>query len=356
NTQPGSAFSFTPPQSPQFVVTTSAICVNALWFLSLSLSVGVSLVAMLGKDWARAYMAELTGQPYQQARKRQQRWDALEKWRMPQVITFLPTLLHLALLLFAIGLTINLWSVHLGAAIPVLVVTLAATGVYAVSTILPLVRKNCPYTYLHEHYHLLKTHLEVVLPTLKEFAHNRLPIVHTAFSYFIPTLKACVGKLSVRLSSGYRQVRCLVLRTRPSDLEAPDPEPADVDSSDTSKPEENKIDDDTLMDSLTSRAIAWLLVNYEDTKSADVALQAIAGASSQLPMGALVKPNTVAMLLQRTLSCRATRQKTGKVYLKDPNLLEPAILYGRALNALTRSRAGIESLDLKFGFLLSTTA
>ncbi|KAG8724837.1 hypothetical protein FRC09_013277, partial [Ceratobasidium sp. 395] len=97
NAQSGVPFGYTPPVPAAFVASTSAVCVNALWFLSLSLSVGVSLVALLGKDWARAYMAELTGQPYQQARKRQQRWDSLEEWRMPQVIKFLPILLHLAL-------------------------------------------------------------------------------------------------------------------------------------------------------------------------------------------------------------------------------------------------------------------
>ncbi|KAG9126251.1 hypothetical protein FRC07_004237 [Ceratobasidium sp. 392] len=323
NTQPGSTFDFTPAESPKFVASASAVCVNALWFLSLSLSVGVSLVAMLGKDWARAYMAELTGQPYQQARKRQQRWDSLKEWRMPQVITFLPTLLHLALLLFAIGLTINLWSVHLGAAIPVLAVTLAATGVYAVSTALPLIRNNCPYS----------TPLTPLLRVLMEHPH-----VEMALSYLTTTLTSRVSKMSSGVLSGYRQVLSFILRARASNLEAHNAELAEVHVPTTTGPEEQQTDEDTLMDSLTSRAIAWLVANYEDTKSADIALQAIAGADVRLPMELLAELDVENMLYQRLLSCSAARQRTRKIYLKDPNLLEPATLYGRALAAFRLSR------------------
>ncbi|KAG9126252.1 hypothetical protein FRC07_004238 [Ceratobasidium sp. 392] len=323
NAQPGSQLSFSPPEPPKFAVSTSAVWVNVLWFLSLSLSVGVSLVAMLGKDWARAYMAELTGQPYQQARKRQQRWDSLEEWRMPQVITFLPTLLHLALLLFAIGLTVNLWSVHLGAAIPVLVVTIAATGVYAVSTALPLIRNNCPYS----------TPLTPLLRVLMKYLR-----VEMALSYLTSTLTLWASRMSSSVSSGYRQVMSLIPQARASDLEAPNAELAEVHVPTTTRPEEQQIDEDTLMDGLTSRAIAWLLVNYEDTKSADIALQAIAGADARLPMESLVELDVEMMLYQRLLSCSATRQKTERKYLKSPNLLEPATLYGRALAAFELSR------------------
>ncbi|KAG9119520.1 hypothetical protein FRC07_005419 [Ceratobasidium sp. 392] len=97
NNQPGSPLNLTAPEQETFVAPASAVCVNVLWFLSLSLSVAVSLVAMLAKDWAHGYVAELTGQPYQQARKRQRRWDGLEEWKVPEVIMFLPSLLHLAL-------------------------------------------------------------------------------------------------------------------------------------------------------------------------------------------------------------------------------------------------------------------
>ncbi|KAG8686024.1 hypothetical protein FRC09_014395 [Ceratobasidium sp. 395] len=321
NAQSGAPFDFIPPVPPTFVAPTSAVWVNALWYLSLSLSVGVSLVALLGKDWARAYMAELTGQPYQQARKRQQRWDSLEKWRMPQLIMFLPIVLHLALLLFAIGLTIYLWRIHLGAAAPVLVVTFAATAVYVVSTVLPLVHKNCPYgTPLAQLLPILVGYFE--LPsTIKS---STKVLFHQSRVYF----KQALASVQVYYR---RAAACMrIWQPRQSDPEALIVGNPQEEESTVPQGENIRIDEDTLMDNLTSRAIAWLLVNYEDTQSADIALQAIAGANAHLPMGPLVACSVDWLLTQRLDNCYATRQKTGKQYLKDIRLLEPATLYYRA--------------------------
>ncbi|KAG8700794.1 hypothetical protein FRC09_005749 [Ceratobasidium sp. 395] len=274
NNQPGSPLNLTAPEPETFVAPVSAICVNALWFLSLSLSVSVSLIAMLAKDWARGYVAELTGQPYQQARKRQRRWDGLREWRVPEVITFLPSLLHLALF----GLTVYLWSIHLGAAIPVLVVTGVSVVAYGVSTVLPLLDEHCPYN----------TPLSKLIRLFPkpQFVHH----------------------LKRWLSSA---------------------EPEEL----ISQPERplGQVVEGDLMDDLTSRALAWLIVNYEDTKSADIALQAIAGANAKLPMLPLHRCGAHALLCERVESCFVTRQSTGKMYLKDRTLLEAASLYHRAL-------------------------
>ncbi|KAG9097156.1 hypothetical protein FRC06_007883 [Ceratobasidium sp. 370] len=259
NNQPGFPLNLTTPETQKFVVSASVLWVNMLWFLSLSLSVAVSLVAMLAKDWAHGYMAELTGQPYQQARKRQRRWDGLKEWKVPEVIMFLPSLLHLALL----GLTVYLWNIHLGAAIPVLLITIASAVAYGVSTMLPLLYDHCPY--------------------------------------------------STPLS------KLLVTRIQPG-----------------SPPEEyvpQLESDEDLMDDLTSRALAWLIVNYEDTKSADIALQAIAGASAKLPIMPLYNSGANGLLEQRLANCFNTRQTTGKKYVKSKELLEVASLYARALAA-----------------------
>ncbi|KAG8709760.1 hypothetical protein FRC09_000485 [Ceratobasidium sp. 395] len=267
NTQSGALFNFTPPAQPTFVAPISAVCVNALWYLSLSLSVGVSLVALLGKDWARAYMAELTGQPYQQARKRQQRWDSLEEWRMPQVIMFLPIVLHLALLLFAIGLTIYLWRIHLGAAVPVLVVTFAATAVYVVSTVLPLVHKNCPYG----------TPLAQLLPILVKYFRELPSTMKSSTKTLFDQSKMYSGKALASVQACCRRITaCMCIwQPRQSDPEALAVEVPQKEESAVPQDEDVQIDEDTLMDHLTSRAIAWLLINYEDTQSADIALQAI---------------------------------------------------------------------------------
>ncbi|CUA75551.1 hypothetical protein RSOLAG22IIIB_05949 [Rhizoctonia solani] len=128
-----------------FQPSPSAICVNILWFLSLSLSVAASLISMLAKEWCLEFMSGRTGPPGAQARRRQRRWYGLESWRMKEVLAMLPSLIHLSLLLFAIGLCVFLWDIHYGVAIPVVVVTTLAAGAYFACTILPFIDDYCSY-------------------------------------------------------------------------------------------------------------------------------------------------------------------------------------------------------------------
>jgi hypothetical protein len=83
--------------SERFTPSRVVVWVNTLWFLSLSLSIAVSLIAMLAKEWCYLFMSGRTGQTCLQARRRQQRWDALVQWKMPELLMFLPSLIHLAL-------------------------------------------------------------------------------------------------------------------------------------------------------------------------------------------------------------------------------------------------------------------
>ncbi|KAG9119537.1 hypothetical protein FRC07_005398 [Ceratobasidium sp. 392] len=87
------------PSSPTsgFLLSPSSVLVNMLWFLSLTLSVAVSLVAMLSKSWCYMFMANRTGPKYEQGRRRQKKWDGIKRWRMVGVFVYLPMLMHLAL-------------------------------------------------------------------------------------------------------------------------------------------------------------------------------------------------------------------------------------------------------------------
>ncbi|KAF8603259.1 hypothetical protein BDV93DRAFT_407620, partial [Ceratobasidium sp. AG-I] len=119
-----------PPNESVFSPSTSAVAVNMLWFLSLILSVAVTLVAMLAKEWCHLFMAGRTGQMHDQARRRQLRLEGLRKWKMEGVITTLPTLMHLALFLFTAGLCVYLWEIHIGVAIPVILISATAAMLY----------------------------------------------------------------------------------------------------------------------------------------------------------------------------------------------------------------------------------
>ncbi|KAG8685171.1 hypothetical protein FRC11_010995 [Ceratobasidium sp. 423] len=100
---------------------------------------------MLAKEWCLEFMSGRTGPFGAQARRRQQRWDGIVEWKMKEVIIMLPSLIHLSLLLFAIGLCVFLWDVHYGVAIPVVLVTFLAAGAYFTCTILPSRYDFCPY-------------------------------------------------------------------------------------------------------------------------------------------------------------------------------------------------------------------
>ncbi|GAB1527830.1 hypothetical protein RhiTH_011018 [Rhizoctonia solani] len=116
------------------------ICVNFLWFLSLSLSVAVTLTSMLAKEWCLTFMLGRTGPPGARARERQQRWDGIVCWKMEEVAMLLPSLIHVSL-----RLCIFLWDINRVVSIPVIAVTAIVALVYLTCTVLPLVRKHCSY-------------------------------------------------------------------------------------------------------------------------------------------------------------------------------------------------------------------
>ncbi|KAG9076365.1 hypothetical protein FS749_011879, partial [Ceratobasidium sp. UAMH 11750] len=132
--------------SAEFKPSRSAVTVNALWFSSLSLSVAVSLVAMLAKEWCHAFMSGRAGEAYERARLRQRRWNEIERLKMMDVLTLLPLLMHLALLLFAVGLCIYLWDINKPVAIPVVVIMSIFTLIYASTVVHSLTVENCPFT------------------------------------------------------------------------------------------------------------------------------------------------------------------------------------------------------------------
>jgi hypothetical protein len=177
--------------------------------------------------------------------------------------------------LFFIGLTIYLWNIHTGVAIPVLVITSLTFVFYAATTMLPVGNAYCPYNTP------LSQYIEATLRKLLT------PFKHTPFAQ--------------RFLDGQRK--------------------ADA-SADLSGP---------LTDEVTSRALGWLITNSEDTRSVDLALQAIAGADCGMPVQPLVERNVVHRLVGRFMGCFTIHPKTGYTRLGTDGLSDVASLYGRAL-------------------------
>ncbi|KAH8810218.1 hypothetical protein DL96DRAFT_1447325, partial [Flagelloscypha sp. PMI_526] len=79
---------------------------NSLFFLALTLSLGVTLACVLVKQWLQAYTALTLGTAKEQALVRHFLFAGTQKWRLRELISALPLVLHVALGLFFAGLSL----------------------------------------------------------------------------------------------------------------------------------------------------------------------------------------------------------------------------------------------------------
>ncbi|KAG8915065.1 hypothetical protein FRC01_003802, partial [Tulasnella sp. 417] len=96
-----------------FSPTTSSVRANCLLYASLCCSLVAAVGAMLAKEWLQSYSR--TGQVgplEEQARFRQQKYTAAQRWHLKPMILFLPNLLFLSVLLFFAGLIIFLSPIN----------------------------------------------------------------------------------------------------------------------------------------------------------------------------------------------------------------------------------------------------
>lgn len=133
---------------PEFTPSSTDIALNALWFASLIIALHAILMAILVKQWLSEY-TWLTGSknpsPHQAATLRQLRFGALTSWKIPQIISYLPCQLILALLLFLAGLLCLLWELSTAVALPSTVLVALSTLFLLVTSVLPALYPTCGY-------------------------------------------------------------------------------------------------------------------------------------------------------------------------------------------------------------------
>jgi hypothetical protein len=103
-----------PYVAPAFSPPSYAIAVNALFFASLGVVLVAAFLCMLVKGWIRELDRKLRG--ITDLRKRavikELRDQGLLRWWLPELVTILPSLIHLSLILFFIGLAVYLSQIH----------------------------------------------------------------------------------------------------------------------------------------------------------------------------------------------------------------------------------------------------
>ncbi|KAG8754811.1 hypothetical protein FRC12_011081 [Ceratobasidium sp. 428] len=303
NGQPVDSSTSSNTSPSRFSPSRSSVLVNALWYLSLTLSVAVSLVAMVSKSWCNVFMSNRTGSDkYEQGRRRQRKWNAIETWGMQNVFVYLPTLMHLALRkLFAQpdGLSVYLWDICISVAAPVLFVTVVFVSLYAVATILPLVHQDCPYS----------------TPLSKPL--NTVALLVDWTGLLLRLQRATQVSPQTRQAS--RDLVHLPMRQN------------------ALKPESTPID------KVTSQMLLWLISNCEDSQLVDIALRSIAGARPGLPIETLAEARVTQMVVQRLNSCLVSDSKTKTIRLTSATSTEAVGLYAQALARLVECDAGFRS-------------
>ncbi|KAI0266155.1 hypothetical protein BC834DRAFT_786932, partial [Gloeopeniophorella convolvens] len=97
-----------PQNFPSFHPSVSTICVNAMWLLSLVLSISCGVAATLMQGWARRYLElpQIPTVPGERARVRAFLYNGLRKYGMSRAAEVAPLLLHLSVFLFFAGLVL----------------------------------------------------------------------------------------------------------------------------------------------------------------------------------------------------------------------------------------------------------
>ena len=140
--------STTPAYSPaEFAVSPSIATVNVLFFLSLALVLIDAFLAMLVKGWLREFdhswrkhtVADL------RAQERERRLQALEHWKLAELVTLLPILIQMSLLFFCIGLIVLLFPIHLISAIFSSVALVAGLTFYLFTTYVSIIDPYSPF-------------------------------------------------------------------------------------------------------------------------------------------------------------------------------------------------------------------
>ena len=134
-------------ENTPFEVPASIIRANVLWFLSLIISLSCALLATLMQQWARRYLeyAQHRGRPRKRARVRSYMFEGVEKFGLSLVVEAMALLLHSSVFLFFAGLIEFLLPINKVVAFSTLGCVVIFAFIYAILTMSPNWRLNCPH-------------------------------------------------------------------------------------------------------------------------------------------------------------------------------------------------------------------
>jgi hypothetical protein len=197
------------PPSP----SASMIWANAMWLISLVLSLTSALIATLLQQWARRYveMPHRPSDPKDRARVRSFLFLGTGIYKIRFAVQIAPTLLHISVYLFFAGLVVVFRTINNTVAIAVEV----AVGVFGVAyitlSILPCLDVRCPYRtpmsfFLWYPTHVILSFAAVCLHWLVEQLHECL-VEPSLGDSTTPTQRTLVRWLESREEAAKRHLR-----------------------------------------------------------------------------------------------------------------------------------------------------
>ena len=120
-----------------FQPTAVYLCINFLWFVSLTLTLISALGGVLAKGWVAKFTPASGTERCQDACDRHFRYIRARQWRLGGIITGLPILIQSALLLFFLGLVLFTHDRQAGTGFTICVLVVLTLLLYVAFTILP---------------------------------------------------------------------------------------------------------------------------------------------------------------------------------------------------------------------------
>lgn len=122
--------------------------INGLWLCSLVVSLVVALLCILGKQWLDEYNARVFSPARTErdwSRRRALYYDGVVRWHLPELMSLLPVLLHIALFLFISGLVVFFQPLDLALSYYALASTLLIGIAYFSTGVWTYYYVDCPF-------------------------------------------------------------------------------------------------------------------------------------------------------------------------------------------------------------------
>ena len=139
-------FGGTNPLAPVSNIPISIVRAQSILFATLSLTLFVAFISVLGKQWILYYTRVTAwGNIAHRGKERQAKFMGLQKWGLRLIVDSVPVMLQFSLFLFGAALVVYLWELDVSVAEVVLVITSFGFVFYMCITVAAMRWKDCPF-------------------------------------------------------------------------------------------------------------------------------------------------------------------------------------------------------------------